>query len=388
MISGFGFLVYFFPAFFSVSKSSEVFGYLCFPLIFLISTMVLYDLIFSKSFFFNLLTKKASFIEKRNDMNFFSVVSVVFTFFLFSLLFYQTGVEGFFSSKTDRSYNAHVYNLFISFLCIGTVLSFYINTWHKYIYIFFLFILFLSGDRTAVIISLLAVFFSVTFNSRRFSFISIIFNFRTITTILFVIFIGVYGKSFYGSIAVSYVNDEPFFAVFYNSIKDSGFMESFEKTEPFHIMSIFSKVVESDYVIDSQYLVNLPYHFLPITTPFTDTLHHYSLLLKNEFFSSWGESSGVAANFWAEGFSNFRIFGVVLFSLCYCLILFFFQILVHRFPVYFVPFFGLMASYIGFYIHRNSVFQILSHSKRVFYGFLLLTIIVTLLLRIKKIVKR
>lgn len=112
--------------------------------------------------------------------------------------------------------------------------------------------------------------------------------------------------------------------------------------------------------------------FLPGSSYFGVDPHAFSLAVKHQFYSSWSDTTGVGASFWAQAWVVGGFGGVLLFFTLVALTL---RILEgqfnkinnnERWPV------GLsLLSIVGFYLQRNSLEQVLSFGGRYLFLFLI-----------------
>lgn len=360
-----GFIAYFFPLFF-IKFNEDISVHILASLIlflFLFYT-ILYDLLIPQS--------SMNSKPKMNNPTFFTVLYVLTAFLLF-LIIIQTGTNGLLSNKTDRTYNLHVYNLFVATVSMGFVYSFYFKFKKQFVfYLILIFLLFLSGTRTHLVMAAFTLFvLSNSTENKKFLFNSIL-SAKFLFLVGGISFLGIFGKDIYASTILSLSTDRNFIEIFTHRIEGSSFIQIISKTEPFHTSSIFQKIVIDDFIINKDYIFELPYHFLPISSPFTDSLHVFSKAVKDHYFSGWSDNSGVGGNFWAEGYSLFGFSGVILFVLIYLKVLFLFDLGFRKFPNFYKPIFVLSGVFWAFYIQRNSLFQIISHDKRLIYTFMLI----------------
>ena len=135
--------------------------------------------------------------------------------------------------------------------------------------------------------------------------------------------------------------------------------------EPSHTMIMFKSIA----------LSGLPYGWsdlfrgLPAILPFSSYMnidpHIFSEMVKRRFYSSWGPDAGVGANFWAQGYVLFGLAGVLMFSVLVILSLRYFERAIARTSSSAARATFLACGVIvAFYVHRNSLEQILAFLGR------------------------
>ena len=140
-----------------------------------------------------------------------------------------------------------------------------------------------------------------------------------------------------------------------------------ERFEPFATQAIFNKILHSGFTIDSSYLLSLPVILLPSSRVFGVSSAHFNTEFQSALFHA-NTPGSMAYNFWAEGYANFQESGVLLFIIIYVSVLFAFQVGLSKSRSIWIHFSILiMSPYWAFYIHRNSLFSILSYEKQFFY---------------------
>lgn len=228
-----------------------------------------------------------------------------------------------------------------------------------------LFLLFVSGDRTILVIFLFSVFIHkignvapATYLMRR-PFVS----FAVIFLILPLIFVA---KSIYTLLPMY-----GFSAKLFSSLleSDTSLLVS-QNFEPIHTNMMFHYIIMNNFEYDAWTLLKGTLAFIPGSSFFGIDPHVFSDTVKAQFYGSWGPGAGIGANFWAQGYAVAGLFGVFLFS---SLVAFALATL-HRGYSRSDGLFRLIlltcAGIIGFYLHRNSLEQLLSFVGRVlFFGF-------------------
>lgn len=368
-VAFFGFTTYFFPFLMHDSLANNVY---------LVSSIILLNFIFYVFIYDYLTLGKESVDFALSDtrvIKSFFISGYVVTAIAFVFLALEVGVNGFFQGKTDRTYNLHLYGVFISLVSLGFLYSFYLKKKKLLVfYLVFLLLLFLSGTRTHIVLCFMALLILIEVEKPSSSLLKRVFKIKFIVALMIISFIGLYGKDFYASFIFAGGFNQGFVDVFLARVDNGGFIGALNRTEPYHTSSILQKVVEDEYRIETNYIMSLPIHFLPISSPFTDTLHFFSTSIKEHFYSGWSESSGIGGNYWAEGYALFGLAGVFLFSFVYLFILFLLDLGFRKSGFRFRPLLALVGVFWAFYIQRNSIFQIISHDKRVVYTFLFLAI--------------
>ena len=361
-VAAIGLLAYFFPYLF-IESDTELYLLTSIPLM-----CFLLNYIFS-----DILIKKPAIPQYKETSNLI-FISMVFTLLMLAVLIYQAGVIGFISGQ-EGSYSLHVYGFFVSALSIGLVLS-ALHKKKKYFIIFTLLMLmlFITGTRTHLVMAILSLFVLLNLGKKT----RIVYLFTKLNYIfifIFVFVLGVLGKDIYASIAVSILQNSSFFSVLAERLNQFSFIEILSRTEPFHVAGMFQLIQENNFRINSSYMLDLPFHFLPVSGGLTNSLHWFSESIKAEFYAGWSKEAGVSSNFWAEGFALYGLYGLFLFTLIWNVVLWLFNYIFYKAEGSVKALALLSGVFWGFYIHRNSMFQIISHEKRVIYGYILLVLL-------------
>ncbi|RYF45229.1 MAG: hypothetical protein EOO38_16400 [Cytophagaceae bacterium] len=145
--------------------------------------------------------------------------------------------------------------------------------------------------------------------------------------------------------------------------------------EPYHVQSILHFAVIGGDRLDTSYLNSLPLQLLPFSGSLGGDVHANSNAVKALYFSNWSDQSGVSGNFFAEGYMLFGAVGALAFILIYVVMLFPLAraLCSKRLVIRLAGAFA--AAFWVFYIHRSSLFQIISHEKRVILSAVLLVLV-------------
>lgn len=374
-IAGFGMLMYFIP--FLISEydiSNDEYYVFSFPLLLVICFAYFNDYL--------LLQNRAFSIGNKVWGDRIALCATFIAFILFCATVFQVGFSDLFVDKKDKAFNFQIYAFFISSTCIGLLYSIYVNNRKTMVICSTLiFLVFLMGSRTHVIICLLSLAVLHFSTQKEIRLVSVLYKPKVIIMILIVAIIGVVGKDLYAAFQVSLITGESFLSVFLLRLDNLSLFEVLLQTEPYHTSEMLYFTVSDEFRIDSWYLTDVIYHFFPVSSPFTDTLHHFSNEIKGEFYSDWGSNVGVAGNYWAEGYANFGFFGVIIWGVIFNIVLIFLNALMYKTEKY-APIVILIGVFWGFYIQRNSLFQIISHDKRNVYVFIAI-LIFSILIKVK-----
>ena len=377
-IACFGFVVYLFPLVLPSYFIPEA--------LYLINGMILLLLLIMSILSDSLRSKEASgkdTLLRRQLDNYLFVYTFLKLCLLFSLLLLfliasQTGLAGLFEYKTDRQQNTYIYSLYVAVVSIGGVLSYAVKS--RKIFVYFLgnmILLFLTGTRTHIVMLLLAMLI-IYFDGRPVRVFRYFYRPQLVVFMLSIILLGVYGKDIYASLSRVVTEDQSFSETFQERLNYGSGRTSFRNaiyaTEPYLTQRIFNRIYLDDYRIESDYLLHLPAQLLPVSGVISDKLHFFSNSVKTRFFATH-VNSGISANFWAEGYSLAGVFGVFAFVLLFLCVLYWLNRLVFSAPYFLRPILVLMGVFFAFYIQRNSLFQIISHEKRMFYVTLFLIVL-------------
>lgn len=244
----------------------------------------------------------------------------------------------------------------------------------------------LRGDRTQVVIAAIAA--SLFFSSfTDFSLVKYLRSRRLIWYILVSVvgLVGLVGKSLYGAF-FDYNGGQEFAKSLVARVGDQ-INNPAKSFEPYHVQSILHFAVSGNDRLDSSYLESLPLQFMPFSGALGGDVHASSNTIKALYFSDWSEQSGVSGNFFAEGYMLFGMTGAIAFVLFYVLALFpLARALRDRRAIV-----RLMGAFAGafwvFYIHRSSLFQIISHEKRIIISAIVLVVVGSLINHIRSVAK-
>lgn len=235
-----------------------------------------------------------------------------------------------------------------------------------------------TGDRTQFVVAILAlvVFFTAY---RPISIKAALGRIKRYQLLLglAVVFVGLFGKVAYGSY-FDWRNGQDFSQSFAERFDDTVSSPS-QRFEPYHVQSILNMAIASDDRIPSDYLYWIPVQFLPFAGDLGSNVHDQSEAVKELYFSSWSEKSGVSSNFFAEGFLLWGYGGALLFSLVYAGVALVFAMLIAKGGLVTRLWASFGAAFWAFYIHRSSLLQIISHEKRIIYSILLVVLVSRLL---------
>lgn len=371
-IGFFGYLIYFLPLYLPV----EILDFE----IYIIGWGIIGCLLFT-AIFYDIILENYKKVDFSINYNILVVKSIIFICIVLSLVVFLLqikvyGISDFFTNKQDQQRDSKLHILFTSSILIGLTYSFYFKI--KRAIIFFLLILlfiFISGDRTNIFIAFFTIILLSTKNINYKRFLSI----KSIISILFLLFLGIFGKDFYGSIFDSYLSNINFITAFQNRMQDN---QGIYSSEPYHIIEMLKSIIRDDFRVDSAYLNDIFYQFTPNATSYTDTLHYFSNQLKQTYFGGWSDTAGVGATFWGEGLALFSIFGLFLYYFIYIQIILLLNILYKSSSYYWQPIFAIMGVYWVTYIHRNSLFQMISQEKKIIYIFSLIFIISIVIMKL------
>lgn len=297
--------------------------------------------------------------EVECNISFLYVSLILLVSVLSVIVFNDRGIGGFLAGKYGSApggniylyyvFNSMVYVSVLMFLCSPRV-SRFIGLFAVMIYIISVALLFLYGDRTILIFCIFLFLLKVSYGVRL---TQLIKRPVVITAVLIGFCAVVFGKSFHAY----YITGQ------WESSIDLGL--SLKKIESWHNYYIIKSVVESniEYSFDSLMFGMLS--FFPGSSVFGVDPHGFSSLLKENFFSDWGDDKGVGANIYAQFYSvaGWLGFGVILIvqNIYIC----FLHFIINKKKIGMVHLVLMSFSApIVFYIYRNSLEQVLSFSGR------------------------
>lgn len=277
------------------------------------------------------------------------------------------GISDFFAYKTEQLRNPLIGYLWSTALAYAFLLALKVKSRFlvslggvQY------FLLFMSGDRTHVAIAAVSSVIFFLSRDRRCVLRFALDNKGTLLLAMPALFLfAVYGKDVYGSVYVSFAGGGSFWEVFIDRLAAQN--DAVSNSEPYFIQSMLTRVIEAGTSIPPDYLAYIPVQFLPWSGELGGDVHVQSRMFKELFFSDWSDEAGVSSNILAEAYSVAGLVGVIVFCSFYSFVLLLFQYLLARTVGVWRICFSIMAAYWTFYIHRNSILQMIGHEKRIFY---------------------
>lgn len=226
-----------------------------------------------------------------------------------------------------------------------------------------LIILFLTGDRTVLtIIFLTILLYNFKLHNKQ-RLINKINLSSTITIFIFG-FLIIIGKRIYGSFQHSGIQ-----GVFEVVLDKDVYLNGVLNSEPFAVQNILNKVLLSDFYMGMEYLSDLPIQLLPIPSIFGVESQKFSMLFTDTFYSF--VDYGMAYNFWAEAYGVGKWGGIILFIILYNILILTFNFFINIKDVHLKTLFLLLGTYWAFYIHRNSIYTILTFERHHIYIYII-----------------
>lgn len=309
---------------------------------------------------------------------FLSIISII----LLCWVLINYGIFEFFAPKTEQRKSSILSQLISMSTVLGFATSLVVE--RKRYLIFFiamLMITFIGGSRTHIVISLFI--FLIHFLNGSDKNYKHLFNRWSVFFAVLILFIGTVGKYIYARVSLY------FMGVPSDHYDDINVIKMFSSTEPFHVThGIFFRCVSGAIKVSPDYLVYFPLEILPIAQLTGVSYQHaFSEAVKSQFFSGWSESTGVGASFLGEGIALFGLFGFIFFSLAILSLTYVTRILMQRHKLFYLV--GLvMLSYMVFYVHRNSLFQLVGHLTKYLYFYAFCMIIVTVFLYLNRSLRK
>lgn len=291
----------------------------------------------------------------------------------------EYGILDFFTNKQSQERGGYLSTLYAVFVLLGFSVSLFnrVRAWIALFSVLLLF-MFVSGSRTQVVISFFCLL--VYWGTQGGEFKKI-FGFWSLVALLSILILGVYGKDIYAAISYTVLYGGNYFEnlIFISSQNGGGLILKLKTSEPFWIDQMFGKIMVDGLVIDPSYLLGLPLQFLPFSGAAGGDLHYFSNTIKYQYFSHWGDSAGVGATYLGEGYANFGIVGLVFYIILANMVLYLLNVFIRFGNAIYSPLLSVLAAYWCFYIHRNSLFQMISHTKKYVYVYLLICVILILI---------
>jgi len=228
-------------------------------------------------------------------------------------------------------------------------------------------LLVISGDRTQLVISIVAVL--ILYSSfQTYTLARLVRRIRLafVSLAIAAVSVGIFGKDIYGAYFDSLAGES--FVDALGSRLNATISNPSERFEPYHVQKVLNFAIGYDDRIDSSYLDSLPVQLMPMAGEIGGDVHVQSEIVKSLYFSTWSEDAGVSSNFFAEGFLLFGYVGAVVFSAIYVFGVSVFSWLMTRGRVGHRVLASFGSAFWVFYIHRSSLFQIVGHEKRIFYS--------------------
>lgn len=227
------------------------------------------------------------------------------------------------------------------------------------------FLIIASGDRTQVVVAILSCLLMYSY-SKTIRILDFFLKIKYVLALLVLVFLGVFGKGFYGFIQLAYVDMDRALD-FFNQMEFANINYLLSGFEPYHTQYILQMAVDTGLTIPADYLLYIPLQVLPWSGEFGGDVHIQSQMIKQAFFSGWSDESGVASNIWAELYMLSSFFGLLVFLMFFYFGIVFFHNAIRRWRGLFCFAAPFMAVLWVFYIHRNSLLQMIGHEKRYIY---------------------
>lgn len=290
--------------------------------------------------------------------------------FVIAVVIYYGGITVFFKDKSEMNLPS---SLSIFWRISGTLLLLYgyLLTDRKLFYsgFFILLLTFIAHDRTATALSFLALF--LLFSKEPISLLKKYFKY--IPIILFFVVLMMFGKLFHAMVHI--INSGGTYHDALSIIlRINDFTKLITTTEPFVIQLILNKIISQDFIIKTDYLYDLPLYLLPVTSIFGVDSAVFNDIIQSEIFTQF-KSRSIAYNFWAEGYANGGWVMLNFFIIIWCIGIVFLNHLIKTNSLFFKGLASIMGAYWVFYIHRNSLFSIITYERHFFYFSIILLII-------------
>lgn len=218
-----------------------------------------------------------------------------------------------------------------------------------------LFVSFLSNDRTGPVTAILAVVVAFFWGLS----LSEVFKkhgraFFAVLAVAVLMLVGKFIHAYINSLALGVLSGAP---------ADFDITKSLE---PFATQAIFNRILDANYVVGLDYFECVPFTVIPSFGYCSVGSDIFNKLIQHNLFPDI-DGWGIAYNYWAEGYATWGVYGLLLWIFFYLFGLLALNRLIQS-TVAIVRTAGfLMLSYWTFYIHRNSLFSIISYEKQILF---------------------
>lgn len=357
-------IIYFCPLYFGYIKEPTLVGdkYMSIEReinnnVYLVGIIVLLSIFIGALF----LRNKNTIKHKKEYMNLGTKIFLFyFTIFLWGALIYIYIINGgaIFSGKLDVLGKSQISSIFLRSSTVYFVASclsknkFYITS-----SILIFLISFFIGIRSFVAIGILA-YLLILMSNRKEPLYRLIKPKLLILVVLFG-YIMINGKYIYSNFQVDG------FKKLLDVIFDYKItLENIKKSEPFTTQMILNKTIEYDFHVGILVLKDALIDFFYI-----DKLYHlhainFNSVFTNTFFKEI--NYGLGYNIWAEAISIGGLFYLIVFCIIFSTTLYFLDMMINNvYSIEFKSLISVIAAFTAFYIHRNSLSNILTINKTI-----------------------
>lgn len=350
-------LIYFLPAIVGVDIWNQNIHVKTYLVYIIVQLVIFFGALFNDHIVIRIKPPSFSRIPKYSYY-FIFMISISTLFYI--LLFH--GPMVFLASKSDM--NMHPY-VSIFWRVSSSLLLLYGYLLNNKKFLFFAALMlglsFIAQDRTAVALALLTLFLLI-FSGKKVSFL--LKYRRLIPVFIFFTFAIMFGKSFH--VMVNLLSNGMPLGDVIDIISPKDGQSFIINTEPFIIQLILNQVMILDYSINNDYLINFPLYLFPTTAPFGVDSGVFNNHIQHDIFIMYKDKS-IAYNYWAEGYANGGWSMLVIFVVVWLLMIMLLNWGIRTQNIFFRGLFSIMGVYLAFYIHRNSLFSIMTYERHLFY---------------------
>lgn len=218
-----------------------------------------------------------------------------------------------------------------------------------------------SGDRTGIVMSIAAYVILMPLISR---------GSRKSTSLIAlasaVMVIGVLGKHLYIDVASLVMGEKPTATIDYLHGDGSARFDFPYSLEPFGIMSVTNRIVETNYAVNTHYLWGWWAQLFPVSGPFGYPSSAFYNEYQPDLFPA--VRHGLAYSWIGEGYAVGGLFGVFVWAVIWAVGLFIHLHIISKTKSTIVlSALTLSLAYWSFYVHRNSLFSLFAFTKQIFY---------------------
>lgn len=367
--------IYFMPILFQLFGQCTPYGCLKEEIVY-ISIFLMICMVF---FSFLKLNDKRIEIKPVVDIKFFSIAALLLASLSFLYIIYSSSGKIFLDSKSEMSGYLGYGFIIWSFSSILAFLGFYSikNKFFTLLSFSFICITIYIGFRSTAAIAIISIFLLM---SKEYKLSINKIKLQHVFLFLFVVFFFFIYKGIYT--AIKFDNYE---LVFTRLSDYQYYIDSFLDAEPSIISYIMSEVLSEELQAPKEQIYNIFLSFGLFGSLFPD-LDTFNDIIQPRYFPGvhWGAGSSV----WANVFALTGWIGLFTFCFIYCFTLYAFSSLYKKLDGTYLIILTVIATYWGFYIHRNDLSYQINLEKRVIITAILIIIMAYIIKAFYKFFKK